>query len=462
MRVSLFLTVCLSFLFLSCESKTNSEEENVSLTLLGGGATIYDQGINAYSFETPELSQEESRSFFRGRAFFRDPWVIAPASTASRDGLGPVFNARSCEACHLKDGRGRPPENSEPFTTMLVRISIPGEGEHGGPVAVPNYGGQIQNFSVPGVPAEANPKVRYETITGSFDDGSSYELLKPSYVLADPKFGALPTNILTSPRVAPGMVGLGLLEAIPEADILEQADPDDLDGDGISGKANYVWDVQAGAASLGRFGWKANQPNLMQQTAGAFLGDIGITSSLFSTENCAANQLDCAAAANGGDPELMAVILEDTAFYSSTLAVPAQRDGGTVDVLEGQKLFAAVKCNECHTPTWTTGESEISTALSNQKIHPFTDLLLHDMGDELADGRPDFLANGNEWRTPPLWGIGLLETVNGHSRLMHDGRARNIEEAILWHGGEGEDSRDRYKALSESDRKLLIKFMESL
>ena len=271
-----------------------------------------------------------------------------------------------------------------------------------------------------------------------------------------------PTDILTSPRVAPAMIGLGLLEAIPEQDILEQADPEDLDQDGISGKVNMVWDVINEKKSLGRFGWKANQPNLRQQTAGAFLGDIGITSSLFSSENCASGQDACAGSIHGGSPELIDVILDDTAFYSSTLGVPAQRNGDDPEVLAGQKIFKELNCQGCHRMSWETGDNEISVALAGQTIHPFTDMLLHDMGPELADGRPDFDADGQEWKTPPLWGIGLLKTVNGHTRLMHDGRARSLEEAILWHGGEGEDSRDRFKNLSAEDRSQLIRFLESL
>ncbi|WP_132323017.1 di-heme oxidoredictase family protein [Pseudobacteriovorax antillogorgiicola] len=465
------MTLALAVLAAAC-TESGSEDGNESLVSdsfqlgpLGGQATVYDSTSRAFSREVEKLSIEESRSFNRGRALFRDVWVIAPASTNTRDGLGPVFNARACEACHVEDGRGRPPEAGQPFTTMLVRLSIPGEGSHGEPLPVPNYGGQLQNFSVPGVPAEGSPSVEYLVQAGSFDDGEAYELLQPQYSFDNLAFGALPADLLFSPRVAPSMIGLGLLEAIPEQAIRDLADPEDQDGDGISGRINEVWDFEAEALKLGRFGWKANQPNLRQQTAGAFLGDIGITSSIFTNENCAEAQAECTAAASGsedGQPELIDIILDDVTFYSATLAVPAQRNESDPEVIAGKALFFEANCNTCHVAQFETGDNPFSDRLAGQTIHPFTDLLLHDMGPELADNRPDFLASGREWRTPPLWGLGLIETVNSHSRLLHDGRARNISEAILWHGGEGQSSRDAYKAMSSSERQQLIKFLESL
>ena len=446
--------------------KSNSKGDvapSIDLTLLGGAGTVFDKTSGAFSREPKGFPKELSRQFFRGRAFFRDPWVTAPASTKARDGLGPHFNARSCEACHLEDGRGRPPLSlNEPMTSLLFRISVPGETETGGPAPVPNYGGQIQNFAVLPLKAEAFPYVNYEIISGSFADGETYELRKPTYGFKSLAFGPLPEDVMISPRVAPAMIGLGLLEAIDESDILDLADPNDENGDGISGRVNRVWDVESQSYKIGRFGWKANQPNIRQQTAGAFLGDIGITSSMFPQENCPGGISDCTLAVSGGSPELLDVILDDVTLYSLSLAVPAQRHSDDPAVQNGYQVFVDIGCESCHRSTWRTGVNEASSFFSEQTIHPFTDLLLHDMGEDLADNRPDFTATGREWRTAPLWGLGLQETVNGHLNLMHDGRARGFSEAILWHGGEGEESKQRFKELDTVKRQELIRFLESL
>jgi CxxC motif-containing protein (DUF1111 family) len=258
------------------------------------------------------------------------------------------------------------------------------------------------------------------------------------------------------------MIGLGLLEALAAADIEALADPDDDDGDGISGRANHVWDPITQTTVLGRFGWKANQAGLRQQVAGAFLGDMGITSSLAPDDNCPASQLDCAAAPNGGTPELDESLLTAVTVYSRLLAVPARRDVDDPEVLAGRELFRAIGCADCHVPKHQTGTLAGFPELSDQTIWPYTDLLLHDMGDGLADGRRDFAADGREWRTPPLWGIGLFEVVNEHTLYLHDGRARNLAEAVLWHGGEGQAARDRFAALAAGDRAVLLRFLGSL
>jgi CxxC motif-containing protein (DUF1111 family) len=256
-------------------------------------------------------------------------------------------------------------------------------------------------------------------------------------------------------------VGLGLLAAIMDDDILDNVDEFDADGDSISGKANYVWNVEEERLTLGRFGWKANQPSLRQQIAGAFNGDLGVTSSLFPSENCNP-WLDCDAMENGGEPELTDVQLDQQELYIAALSVPIRRNYKDVDVLKGKIIFSEIGCNNCHKEEFVTGDYEVLSQLSNQTIRPYTDLLLHDMGEGLADDSPDFLATGQEWRTPPLWGIGLIETVNGHEFLLHDGRARDIEEAVLWHGGEAAKSQRNYRELCEADRTRLIKFLESL
>lgn len=427
--------------------------------LLGGNITIFDQSINAFSQQVPSLESTQSLHFFVGNSFFNQNWVTSPASTTARDGLGSIFNARSCATCHFKDGRGRPPKIAGEINHgLLLRLSIPEQDLYGAPLPDPNYGGQLQDQSILGVKTEGEFDIIYQTISGEFSDGESYSLQKPLYSLKNLNYGDIDASIQISPRVGQQMIGLGLLEAISEGDLLANADPTDADQDGVSGKPNYVWDVVNHQLSIGRFGWKANQPSLRQQVAGAFLGDIGITSSLFPSNNNPANvttanedQLDIS------DDDLRKVVL-----YASTLAVPAQRNYKDENVIKGKQLFTQLECQKCHVMQFNTSIHKEISALSNQKIHPYTDLLLHDMGNELADNRPDYQANGNEWRTPPLWGIGLIETVNNHTFFLHDGRARNLTEAILWHGGEVQKSQENFKKLSKTERDQLITFLNSL
>jgi CxxC motif-containing protein (DUF1111 family) len=267
---------------------------------------------------------------------------------------------------------------------------------------------------------------------------------------------------LFSARIAPPVIGLGLLEAIPEADLLAHADPEDADGDGISGRANRVWDRRNDTTAMGRFGWKAGQPSLRQQNAEAFANDMGLTSHLVPTDSCSPAQHDCLAMPNGGDAEVSDSILDNVTFYTRNLAVPARRNVDDKQVLAGKSLFFQANCQGCHVAVFTTGAEAAEPELANQTIRPYTDLLLHDMGPGLADGRPEFLANGQEWRTPPLWGIGLTEAVNGHTQFLHDGRARNLMEAILWHEGEAAQSRDAVLAFDASQRAALLAFLNSL
>lgn len=431
--------------------------------LLGGQASIYDVTPNAFGQPAPGLDRDQELLFFVGNSFFNQNWVSAPASTEARDGLGPLFNARSCAACHFKDGRGRPPlAETETGTGLLLRVSIPGRAEDGGQLPEPAYGGQIQDFAVPGVPAEARLVVGRKDTPGTLADGSEYALEEPVYRLTELGYGELHPELQISPRVAPHMIGMGLLEAVPEEEILSRADPDDNDGDGISGRPNRVWDHVSAEPTLGRFGWKAGQPTVLQQTTNAFLGDMGITTHLLPDENCAATQEACLQAPRGGRPEIAEDDLMKVVLYASSLAVPVMRDPEDPEVIRGSRTFDEIGCAGCHIRSVATGQHPTIPALSNQTIHPYTDLLLHDMGEALADGRPDFGATGREWRTPPLWGIGLFETVNGHTRYLHDGRARNLSEAILWHGGEAAPARDRYRELDARDRAALLRFLGSL
>ena len=427
---------------------------------LGGETTAFSSGRNAFELSARNLTNEERRMFEVGDSFFTQNWVTAPASTTARDGLGPTFNALSCSSCHSHDGRAKPPDNDDdPERGLLLRISVPGPD---GPQDDPVYGGQLQDRAILGVPPEGRISVRYEEIPGAYPDGTPYSLRKPSYAIADAAFGAPHPDMALSPRIAPAVVGMGLLEAIPEERVRALADPDDADGDGVSGRPNVVWDVRRGAPSLGRFGWKAGQPSVEQQSAAAFLGDVGVTSALFPDENCPAAQTACRAAPNGGSPEVPDDRLDRVTFYAQTLAVPAMRNADDPAARRGARLFAEAGCAVCHSPRHVTDESHPVRPLRGQIIYPYTDLLLHDMGDGLADGRPEGLASGREWRTPPLWGIGLVKTVNGHTMFLHDGRARNLEEAVLWHGGEAQGARDRFTLLSAEERGDLIRFLESL
>jgi CxxC motif-containing protein (DUF1111 family) len=431
--------------------------------LLGGQTSIFDRTPNAFSQPAPGLDRDSELLFFVGNSFFNQNWVTAPASTEARDGLGPLFNARSCAGCHLRDGRGRPPEHDgELGTGLLVRLSLAEPGGEGGNSPHLVYGGQLQDQAIAEVPAEGRIQLEYGETVGTLADGSSYSLRTPSYRLRELGYGDLAPDVLVSPRVAPQVIGMGLLEAVPEEVILAGADPGDENGDGISGRPNRVWDQAVGGMALGRFGWKANQPSVRQQVAGAFAGDMGITTSLFPAEECTETQEPCRAAPSGGAPEISDEDLDKVVLYASSLAVPALRDPEDAEVARGARIFGEIGCAACHTSTLVTGSHPTIPALSGQTIHPYTDLLLHDMGAGLADGRPDFEASGSEWRTPPLWGIGLVPTVNRHAYYLHDGRARGVTEAILWHGGEGQASRDRFAALSSDARAALLRFLESL
>ncbi|MBL4669241.1 MAG: c-type cytochrome [Flavobacteriales bacterium] len=424
--------------------------------------TVFDFSPNAFGHVSPAITGLQELNFFVGNSFFNQNWVSAPASTTARDGLGPTFNARSCSACHFKDGRGRPPAfNGENATGFLMRLSIAGTDQNGAPSPHPSYGGQFNPQSNIGILSEGEVYINYVNTNYTFPDGESYSLQMPFYSFFNLNFGSI-SGVLTSPRVGQQMIGLGLLESIYEADILVNVDEQDVNNDGVSGKANYVYDVATGTSKLGRFGWKAGQPNLRQQTAGAFLGDIGITTTLFPLENCTSPQNDCLNAVNGGIPELPDSSLDLVELYVSNLAVPARRNINSYNVKQGKKLFNDLGCIACHKANYTTGINFKFSNLSNQKIWPYTDLLLHDMGVGLADNRPEFLANGQEWRTAPLWGVGLIETVNNHTLYLHDGRARNLIEAIMWHGGEAGNAKNNFTTLSKVERDQLIEFVKSL
>ncbi|MGC4039251.1 MAG: di-heme oxidoredictase family protein [Flavobacterium sp.] len=342
-----------------------------------------------------------------------------------------------------------------------MRFCIDGTQANGSSNPDPIYGGQLQDNAILGQIVKGNYNIIYQDITETLADGTVVTLKKPTYQIVNLGYGPLAAGLKVSPRIANQIVGLGLLEAVPESTILAFADANDSNGDGISGRPNYVYDIQSNSQKMGRFGWKANQPNVRQQVAGAFSGDMGITSFLFPNENCPPG-VDCNSIPNGGSPEISDANLEKVALYSRTLAVPARRDYDKQEVLRGKKTFETIGCTSCHIPKMQTGNDYSIAAFRNQTIRPYTDLLLHDMGAELADNAPDFLATGSEWRTPALWGIGLIQTVNGHTNLLHDGRARNITEAILWHGGEAQNAKTKFKQLTTKEREELLLFLNSL
>jgi CxxC motif-containing protein (DUF1111 family) len=451
-----------------------SDDEDPLGERTGGATTVWATGQQAFSFPAANLADPERTRFVIGNSFFKRNWVEAPASTTARDGLGPHFIARSCGACHALDGRGAPPDfrkglQHETPMALLLRLSVPGTDSHGGPKPEPTYGDQFNNQAVQGVRPEGRVVIRWEARHGRFADGTRYTLRKPVYAFADLGYAPMSPDVMVSPRIAPQVIGVGLLEAIPEAEILKNAAEQAARPDAIKGMPNRVWDAFAQREMIGRFGWKANVATVAHQTAGAFLGDIGITSALFPHEACSPVQRDCLAAPKGSagqTPEIDEKTLAEVVFYQAVLAPPARRQPADAQVLRGQQLFHQAHCAACHRPSYVTSEGPFprmtSPALKGQRIWPYTDLLLHDMGDALADGRPDFLANGRQWKTPPLWGIGLLRDVNGHQRLLHDGRADGVLEAILWHGGEAEASRQQVLKMPRADREALVKFVESL
>lgn len=444
--------------------------EDILAMKSGGETTVRKNGANAFSLPAANLPLSKRLDFSVGNSFFRNPWVQAPATTDARDGLGPLFNTNGCQNCHIKDGRGHPPQDGDTnAVSMLVRLSIPAQTAaqkqaiiKSGVIPDPIYGGQLQDFSLSSAKPEGQIQLTYQAIPVTMAGGEVITLRQPQLTITDLQYGPMHPQVMMSARVAPPMIGLGLLELIPEHTLKQIAKEQQAEAKGVSGKLNQVWDVEAQAFAVGRFGWKAGQPSLMQQNAAAFNGDLGLTSELFPVENCSSMQSVCDELPNGGKPEVSRNVLTFVEFYSRHLAVPARRNVNDPKVIKGEALFAEVGCQSCHVTQITTAKNTDSPALSEQLINPYTDLLLHDMGEGLADNRGEYLADGQEWRTAPLWGVGYTQEVNGHTNLLHDGRARNVMEAILWHGGEAQQSRDQVVALSKPDREALVAFLHSL
>lgn len=450
---------CVSCLILSCEQNDESGYLSIDLSersYAGGKTTLFLATSTAFGMPAPNLSASDLEMHLLGDAQFEATFVTAPADVNS--GLGPIFNNSSCISCHPNDGRPNFPVNMANRSGLLMRASIFGQDENGGPNPVPGFGLQIQNQAIFGFAPEARYQATFTEKKETFADGTVVILQKPVITLVNP-YTSLPAGLMLSPRIATPVFGLGLLEAIPEQNILARQDINDTDGDGISGKANYVWDPVERRTILGRFGWKANTGTLLVQCTAAYVEDMGITNYVFSREtgHDQSNGQD----GRDDDPEIQRPVVDQVVLYCQTLAVPGARNINSKSVKEGARLFENLECSKCHTPKQQTGPSPIS-ALAFQTIYPYTDMLLHDMGEDLADGRPDFLASGREWKTRPLWGIGLTGLVNGHTTFLHDGRAKNLTEAILWHGGEAEKAKEKFKQLSETKRKALLDFLNSL
>ena len=450
-------TCFLALALTACDGGTDPDPGPVddSNARSGGAMTVFDVTSGSFNAPAPNLSLERLEEHLDGDAQFEATFVTAPAPVNA--GLGPLFANTSCRACHIKDGRGKPPVGSERFETMLLRLSVAGQDAHGGPMPAPGFGHQLQARAIVGTAAEADPRVTYTEVPGTYGDGQPYSLRQPRYDLTTP-YTALPAGLLVSPRVAPPVFGIGLLEAIDEADVLSRADPTDVNGDGIKGHANYVYDPTTSSMALGRFGWKASAASALHQVVGAYNQDMGVTSPFLPDEPCMGQVPGCAAHA----PDVTDTVTELVTMYVRTLGVPARRSLSNATALRGEQLFQSIGCTACHTPTLRTGAAPETPEAAGQVIHPYTDLLLHDMGAGLADDRPDFLATGTEWRTAPLWGIGLTTVVNGHSNFLHDGRARGLAEAILWHGGEAAPAREGFRTLPAVDRAAVLAFLNSL
>lgn len=443
----------------------------------GAASTRYIPTAEAFSQFSENMPLEREMDFKLGNGIFRKLWIGAPSSTRASDGLGPIYNARACQNCHIKDGRGHLPDGPDDSrVSAFLRLSIPGGPDQ---PAIPDYiptqgdpiyGGQLQDLALVGYLAEAKMGISWTDLPVTMADGTTVTLRQPAYAVENPRLGAPHPGLMISPRVAPQMIGLGLVEAIPAADILALADPDDADGDGISGRPNIVWSDEFNTPMLGRFGLKAGAPTIRAQSAGAFAGDMGLSNPLHPAPSgdCTAQQADCLAAPAGQEPgirdglEVDAQSLDLVTFYSRNLAVPQRRDVDDPQVLRGKEIAYSIGCTSCHAAKFVTHRLPDQPEQSFQLIWPYSDFLLHDMGEGLADHRPESRATGQEWRTAPLWGIALNKQVTGVESYLHDGRARTLLEAVLWHGGEAQASRDAVIALPPEDRKALIAWLESL
>ncbi len=393
---------------------------------LGGLTTAKALRGRPYNQSARNLTNAELKRFGAGADVFDQTVDVV-------GGLGPQFNESSCLGCHL-DGKQQPHDQTSP-PGLLVRVSAAGTDAHGAPLAEPTYGLQFQTKAVSGAQVEATISPRFVPVTHRWADGHLSTIFRLDVGLR-PQLGPVVKGAEMSVRMAPSIIGLGLLEAIPAATLEAAADPADRNGDGISGRVQRVWDPSTSGTVLGRFGWKAGQATVAAQTTAALSGDLGVT-------------------------EMDADQLADMIFYNRTIAVPIAKDVAAPTTRRGAAVFQNIGCAACHTPTQHAGPSDLP-AIAEQTFHPYTDLLLHDMGPGLSDGRPEFEASGREWRTAPLWGLGRRVEVTGSGSMLHDGRARTTTEAVLWHGGEATAARRAFEGLTDQDRVALLAFLDTL
>ena len=460
----------------------------------GGTMTVKRLQKQSYIHPGAAVTGMQKMNFWTGFSFFRDPWIASPSSTKSRDGLGPLFNTRSCISCHDAGSRGPMAEVGESMpTSLVIKLGVRDKFDDSNhqtkksksidklTLVDPNYGDQIQPrgllFRHPKLEhapkGEALLKLSYQTIDGRYADGTLYQLSKPKYQLTKMAYGDLADHIGLTPRFAPNIFGAGLLDAIHVDDLLAQEDIDDNNRDGISAKYNRVLNIATGTVDIGRFPFKAKHPTLAQQIAAAFRNDIGITSRLFPTESCTEQQIICQQTARLGESSIdnnhhqTSFEISDKLFslvvsFNQLLGVPPARNLTTEKVLKGREHFYQLGCQQCHTPSYRTDKNYPVEVLADQLIWPYSDLALHDMGEMLADNVKEDDANGQEWRTPPLWGIGLQKSTTKQQRFLHDGRANSISEAILWHGGEAEQVQKKFTQLTSNQRQELIRFLQAI
>ncbi|WP_445363996.1 di-heme oxidoredictase family protein [Microbulbifer sp. ANSA003] len=434
---------------------------------------IVDSGIadwTAYFREALNIQWETHNEFLDGRRIFHTRF-----NTGEHEELGnPDFNQmanlsagltieQSCLACHINNGRGPAPSEASVPNSMVFKLSSGAITQAGQPLPNHYFGPVLQTHSLNSdIAPEGSIQVTYSPIQGSYANGDSYTLQSPTYVVTTNE-GENTSADYFSPRMPQNITGLGLLEAVDETEILEWHDPNDSNSDGISGRVSLVDTGSTPLPQVGRFGWKATQPSLRSFSADALNNDIGVNTALEPNANCGIEQLECKKHSNHNE-ELTDSHLDDLTTYLQALGAPPRNPDLINEsiVAQGEALFESINCSSCHRPEMNTNHAHPLEELRGKVIRPYTDLLLHDMGEGLADNLTISAEYNREWRTPPLWGLGVNSAVNGHSNLLHDGRARSIEEAILWHGGEAAESQQNYIDLSASERNSLLKFLQSL
>ena len=457
MTTKLIASITTAFMAVGCSFDTNEKDLDRPNLFQFTKVNTSQAFTQSYDFKT----HDETDKHILGKSFFKVPWVEAPSATTARDGLGPLFSANTCFHCHPNNGAGTATNHKGAITRSLVmRLSLQNTKNINnilimkeGFIPEPTYGGQLSLNGTSDTPYEGNIGISYSTKSGKYADGESYELQIPSYTLSNLQYGALDKNVNIAPHIGLALVGLGALEMIEEKDILANEDILDSDGDSISGKANWVYNPETNKTELGRFTWKATSATVKQQSGNAAHNDMGLSNPLYPNHNCTSAQEECQKAIEGRyDFDLPMKRLDAIAFYLKTLKIPSQRVSKNFE--KGKNIFNDLGCIKCHTPTYKISDGS--------SIHPYSDLLLHDMGDALSDGHTMFKATANEYRTPPLWGLGLYEKVSGKIALLHDGRARTIEEAILWHGGEALGQKEKFKALGKKQREYLVDFIKGI